>query len=71
MHYARHDSSACVWKQFIFMIGGLPEVPSGTKIERYNMDHDMWSVLPVQLPKFLCRSPAFTAPNDRIAILGG
>jgi hypothetical protein len=46
MHYARHDHSATIWKNFIFVIGGSPG-PAGTKIERYHTDHDMWSVLPV------------------------
>lgn len=70
MHYPRWDSSAVVYKQFIFVIGGVP-APAGTKIERYNTELDMWNIIPVQLPKPLSRVPVFVAPRDRIAILGG
>ena len=70
MHYPRWDGSAVVYRNFIFAIGGMPS-PAGTKIERYNIELDMWNILPVTLPKPLTRVPVFVAPRDRIAILGG
>lgn len=73
MYYPRTDASAsaALSNEYIFVVGGEPQSPSGTSIERYSVRFNHWELLSVYLPKPMSRIGLFPISSRRLALLGG
>ena len=72
INHARINAAACkCGDRYVYLFGGLDKKEFIDKIERFNMELDIWTILKVKMPEKMANMMAFAINNEYIMIMGG